>query len=280
MESLFHLHQPGFSRFVSLSFIAHIVILAIALFIVHGNQKKIFISPTYTKVNLVAPTVRKKKKAPIRATKQARAKKAAVKKTKIKKAQKVKAPAKKTIALKKSVVPPTPAEPVKVEQKVSIDDAISKLEKEVAEEEEDLMVAAMIERLKAKTEEEEKQKEQLLEELKGKLAAYDEAQKSVSAEMAGQNLSSANAYEGLTSELFDLQFKSYYNKIGAKIQSLWIYPGKSNKMLETLVTIRINKNGALLDYWVEKKSGDTTFDDSTLRAVKERGPVPSPANRL
>ncbi len=270
MESLFHLHQPGFSRFVSLSFVVHIVILAIALFSVHGSQKKIFITPTYTKVNLVAPTV-KKKKRPVKATKQARKKKVAVKKTKVKKAVKVKAPAKKAIALKKSVTPPPPAVPAKVEKKVSIDDAISRLEKEVAEEEEDLMVASMIEKLQKKTEAEEQEKEELMEELRSELAAYDKAQKSVAAE---QSLSSANAYEGLSSELFDLQFKSYYNKVGAKIQSLWNYPGEARKSLVTIVALEINKDGMLLDYRIEKKSGDRAFDDSALRAVKKGAPYP------
>jgi TonB family protein len=267
LESLFHLHQPGFSRFVSLSLIVHIVILAIVLFAVQSTQKRIFITPTYTKVNLVAPTVVKKKKKPVKATKQARAKKVAVKKTK---------PKKKAIAIKKAVTPPPPAIPVKVEKKVSIDDAISKLEKELASEEEDLMVASMIEKLEQKTAEEDIEKEALLEELRSELAAYDEAQKNVSAEtpVPDQSQSSANAYEGLSSELFELQFKSYYNKVGAKIQSLWIYPGKAEKTLETLVTIKISRNGALLDYWLERKSGDRIFDESTLKAIEKGAPYP------
>ena len=106
MDSLFHLHQPGFSRFVSASFILHIVILVVALFLVHGSQKKIFITPTYTKVNLIAPQVAKKK-APSKKTKQAKAvkKTVAVKKAAVKKPSPLK---KKTIALKKEVSPRRP----------------------------------------------------------------------------------------------------------------------------------------------------------------------------
>lgn len=277
MESLFHLHQPGFTRFVSVSFIVHIVILAIALFSVQGSQKNIFITPAYTRVNLIAPAV-KKRKAPIKATKQARKKKAALKKTKVKKIVKAKAAVKKkTIALKKSITPPPPpAKPVEVKEEVSIDDAISRLEMEVATEEEDLMVAAMIERLQKKTEAEEREQAELMEELRGELESYGEGQMSVAADsqVPGQSLSSANAYEGLSNELFELQFKSYYNKIGARIQSLWIYPGDADEELKTLVTIKIHKDGILLDYWVESKSGEPVFDDSTLRAIEKAAPFP------
>ncbi|MBE9531476.1 MAG: TonB family protein [Proteobacteria bacterium] len=268
MDSLFRLQQPGLSKFVSASLIIHIVILAVALLLVQGKQGRVFITPTYTKVNLIAPQATKKK-APAKAVKPAKAKKkVAIKKAKpvVKKTEPV--VKKKAIALKKAKTPPPVAKPVEVEQKVSIDDALSKLEKKVAEEEEDLMVAAMIERLAKKTEAEERKKKELLEELRAEIAEYETANNSVDAQ------SSANAFEGLSSEIFDLKFKSYYNKVGAKIQSLWIYSGDAHKELQTLITIKINKNGALLDYWVEKKSGDHKFDDSALRAVEKAAPFP------
>lgn len=223
-------------------------------------------------MNLIAPSTAKNK-APTKATKQAQAKKkVAVKKARVKK--KV-APAqkKKTIALKKALIPPTPAKPVVVEKKVSIDDALSKLEKSVAEEEEDLMIAAMIDKIAKKTEAEEKESEKLLDELRAEIAEYDEESKSVAAETSSKQ-SSANAFEGLSSELFDLQFKSYYNKVGAKIQSLWIYPGSSDKSLRTVITIKINKAGALMDYWIEKKSKDRTFDESAIKAIEKAAPLP------
>ncbi len=200
-------------------------------------------------MNLIAPSVKKKRVA---------VKKAPIKKT-------VKAPTKKkTIALKKEVTP----KPVEVKEKVSLEDAISRLEKEVAEEEEDLLIASRIEELSKKTEEEDKEKQELMEALRAEISEYEEANKSVSA------ATSANIHEGVSSELFDLQFKSYYNKVGAKIQSLWNYPGDTDKELETLITIKINRGGALLDYWVEKKSKAKFFDDSALRAVEKAAPFP------
>lgn len=272
MDSLFHLHQPGFSKFVSSSLILHIVILTVALLLTNGEQKKIFISPTFTRVNLIAPAA-PKQKTPVKAKKKAVVKKkVAVKKTAVKKVavkKKVKPVVKKkAIALKKEVKPPPP-----VEKKVSIEDALSKLEKKVAQEEEDLMIAAMIDRLARKTEEQERNKEKLLEELRAEIAAYDEENKSV-ATGASSLQKSANAYEGLSSEIFDLKFKSYYNKVGSKIQSLWIYPGSAEKEVLTLVTIKINKAGALMDYWIEKKSRNRAFDDSTLRAIEKAAPFP------
>ena len=215
---------------------------------VTGSQKKIFITPTYTKVNLIAPVPRKKK--------------VAVKKTVVKKT--VKAPAKKTIALKEEVAP----KPVEVKEKASVEDAISRLEKAMAEEEEDLLIASRIEELSKKTEEEDKEKQELMEALRSEIAEYEDANKSVSA------AASANIHEGVSSELFDLQFKSYYNKVGAKIQSLWNYPGEKDKELKTVITIKINRGGALLDYWIEKKSKAKFFDDSALRAIEKAAPFP------
>ena len=238
-------------------------------------------TPTYTNVSLVAPAA-VKVKAPGKAAKPVKAKKkiavkktakkAVIKKTVVKK-KAAPAPKKKTIALKKKVAPPVPIKPVEVEKKISIEDALANLEKKMAEEEEDLMVAAMIERLAQKSEEEEKKKKKLLKELRAEIAEYDEASKSVAAETSPQQ-SSANTYNGLNSEIFDLKFKSYYSRVGAKIQSLWIFSGDVDKERLTLVTIKINKAGVLIDYWIEQKSGDRQFDDSALRAVEKAAPLP------
>lgn len=264
METLFHLHQPGFSKFVSASFILHMVILTVALFAVKGSQGRIFITPTYTKVNLIAPSTKSavKKKTPGKALKRVQVKKKA--------APPVVRTKKKTIALKKAKTPPVPA---KVEKKVSIEEAMAKLEKKVAEDKEDMMVAAMIERLAKKNEAKQREKDKLLDELRAEIADYGEANKSVDVGTGAQQVS-ANASEGLSSEIFDLQFKSYYNKVGSKIQSLWIYPGNTKRDLLTLITIKINKQGVLIDYWIEKKSKDPLFDKSALRAVEKAAPLP------
>jgi TolA protein len=273
LESLFHLHQHGFNRFISVSLIAHVVVLALALILAQTTHKKIFITPTYTRVNLIAPTVKKRLVPAIKATKQARVKKpVAIKKKKAIAKKKVLIPAKKkTVALKKKKAVPPPAV---VENKVSIDDAISRLEKKAAAEEEDLLLASVIKDLAKKTEADEREKEENLAELRAELEAYEEEKKSVAVEnpMAEQLKSSANAYEGLSSELFELEFKSYYNKVGAKIQSRWIYTRTSDAHRLTLINIKIHKNGTLLDYKIEKRSGDAVFDEHVTRAIEKAAP--------
>ena len=80
-----------------------------------------------------------------------------------------------------------------------------------------------------------------------------------------------------SSGMMSLKFKLYYNLIWERIRSGWVLPehalgGKKN--LETIISIRIDKNGQIEDIQFEKKSGNATLDESALRAVKKANPLP------
>jgi TonB family protein len=86
-------------------------------------------------------------------------------------------------------------------------------------------------------------------------------------------LLSHTAPRRVTKELFDLEFKAYYNKVGARIQSRWVYAG-TDKELEAVLSIKIARSGELKKIIFEKRSRNADFDDSALRAVKKAAPFP------
>lgn len=81
----------------------------------------------------------------------------------------------------------------------------------------------------------------------------------------------------VTRDQLDLKFKVYYGLIWERVQSAWILPeaiSRQNRKLETIVAIRIQRNGQITKTWVEKESGDRAYDQSTLRAVAKSNPLP------
>jgi colicin import membrane protein len=49
---------------------------------------------------------------------------------------------------------------------------------------------------------------------------------------------------------------------------------KYSKTLETVVTIRIRKDGRIVDINIEKRSGNRVFDESILRVLRSVDPLP------
>jgi colicin import membrane protein len=82
---------------------------------------------------------------------------------------------------------------------------------------------------------------------------------------------------GASSGVMSIKFKIYYNLIWQRIRSVWVLPEEAlggKKNLETIVTIRIAKDGQIEDVQFEKKSGNSYLDDSALRAIKKANPLP------
>lgn len=79
-----------------------------------------------------------------------------------------------------------------------------------------------------------------------------------------------------TRELLDLRYRLYYNMIWEKIRDAWILPEGviKGKNLEAIVTLRIKRNGTIENYWIEKGSGNTYFDQSAIRAINKANPLP------
>jgi colicin import membrane protein len=68
----------------------------------------------------------------------------------------------------------------------------------------------------------------------------------------------------------------YYAEVWARIRGQWSMPQgilpKGN--VETIINVRILRNGAVVDVGFEKRSGNRYFDDSAVRAIKKASPLP------
>lgn len=74
----------------------------------------------------------------------------------------------------------------------------------------------------------------------------------------------------------DLVSQKYIFDIWEKIKQVWGLPGSyaSKKDLESIVTIKIRKDGRIIDINFEKRSGNRLYDESILRAIRSIDPLP------
>jgi colicin import membrane protein len=71
-------------------------------------------------------------------------------------------------------------------------------------------------------------------------------------------------------------FDNYYLRITGKIWQEWIYPDLGEKNLETIIFVKIMKDGAITVQGIEKSSGNLLFDRSALKAIAKATPVTPP----
>jgi colicin import membrane protein len=72
---------------------------------------------------------------------------------------------------------------------------------------------------------------------------------------------------------------SYTDLVNSKISEKWerwLWADKGAKDLETIIAIKILKNGTTIIKRVEKSSGNPEFDKSALRALTKANPLPPP----
>ncbi len=73
----------------------------------------------------------------------------------------------------------------------------------------------------------------------------------------------------------DAEFAAYYKELWRRVRAGWSVPDELlEKDLETVLGIRIERNGKIIDVWTEKGSGDEYFDETALRAVRIANPLP------
>lgn len=70
--------------------------------------------------------------------------------------------------------------------------------------------------------------------------------------------------------------QQYMLGVWEKIKNAWGLPGMSkySKNLETVVTIKIRKDGRIVDINIEKRSGNRVYDESILRVLRSVDPLP------
>ncbi len=74
-------------------------------------------------------------------------------------------------------------------------------------------------------------------------------------------------------ELLDI----YNAEIWHQIQNNWAFSeqiAQGNSAFEGIIIMKIMRDGEIRDIWFEKRSGNSYFDDSILKAVKKSDPLP------
>ncbi len=252
------------------SLLLHTVLLAAAFFLVRGEQKRIFLKPVYTTVEIVSSPAGK----PAVKTKSTRKKKAHQKTAKKTVKVPARSPARTSKKAKKKVhkvgtkKAAAKAAPSRRAEEASISGALAAIEEKVRKREEDALVSSRIRAIEEKKRREEEELREKLEGIRKELLAGADTD-TVSVE-AGSTASSG----GVTRELFELEYKEYYNTVGTMIRSAWIYPGEAEKGLRTTLSLRIGRDGELRGVSIEKGSGNALFDESALKAVKKASPFP------
>ncbi len=86
-----------------------------------------------------------------------------------------------------------------------------------------------------------------------------------------------------TGKPLDPAMQRYLLDIWEKIKNAWNVPGMAShkRGLETIVMLKIRKDGRIVDIIIEKRSGNRIYDESilrVLRAVEPLPPIPSSLN--
>jgi len=76
-----------------------------------------------------------------------------------------------------------------------------------------------------------------------------------------------------------ITIRMYRLKVEERIKSNWSYPtalrgNKGNKDLETVVLLKVKKDGSILETSFSKKSADFIFDQSVMKAIERSNPLP------
>lgn len=72
----------------------------------------------------------------------------------------------------------------------------------------------------------------------------------------------------------------YLSLVRTMIMQNWIYPDKTDKDLETIIAIRIQKDGRVSIIGIEKSSGNRLFDRSALSAINSLSLLPKPPDGI
>ncbi|MCA9773992.1 MAG: TonB family protein [Myxococcales bacterium] len=98
----------------------------------------------------------------------------------------------------------------------------------------------------------------------------------VSSRPRGTGASSGNASGGRTGAE-NVRYRVYYDLLWKKIKREWILPKSfetEGLKGETVVSLRVSRDGSLEDKWIEKSSGIAILDEAAMRAVLKAAPFP------
>lgn len=92
----------------------------------------------------------------------------------------------------------------------------------------------------------------------------------------GGGAGSASGAQGGTGSLEGLPLRMYQVEVKDRIKSNWSYPAalQNRKDLEATIQLKVKADGTILQSEFKKKSKDTIFDQSVLKAIERSNPLP------
>jgi colicin import membrane protein len=240
------LMEIKWSPMVVLSVVLHLAIFSIVLFVPEAMPTRRFEGVVYS-VNLVEmpPKVNVKRKGN-RSPTVKKGKRVAKKSSQAKRITVQEKKKKPVVIAKRTVETKTPTiKKPKVSSSELIDRAVSKIEKKVKTEE------------KVKTEK-ENHVEEAISRLKSEVGTP------------------AGPGPQVGSPVGAIPIQMYQMEVEGRIKGNWSYPValQSEEDLEAIVVVTVKRDGSILKTEMKKRSSDTVFDESVLRAVKRSDPLP------
>lgn len=81
--------------------------------------------------------------------------------------------------------------------------------------------------------------------------------------------------------LHQVRLRSYFNQLWDHVQRFWeIPPSLTGRGLVTILGVRVDRSGKILDVEVEEPSGSKAFDDAAVRALYRASPFPTPPDEI
>jgi colicin import membrane protein len=286
MKTSLHLHWnglivegPGIGGMVALSVFLHLTAIVGFFFLPNLSSSRTFYSPVYT-VRLVslqptpAPVPAPVPASPAASERKAKEAEPVPPPPKVEEKPK---PAPKPKAI--SLAPPKKKETTekKEEPEKKIRESIEQLRQRRQKE----SVKDAIDRIRRR--QEEKKIESAVDEVRRQQearlvdSAIEGIRKRVTIGSQGAIESGDPSTGGASSGVMSIKHKIYYNMIWQRIRSVWVLPEEAlrgQKNLETIIAIRISRDGEIEDIQFEKKSGNAYLDESALRAIKKANPLP------
>jgi TonB family protein len=171
--------------------------------------------------------------------------------------------------------------PISIATKEDPEKKIAEAIDRIRQRKEDKRVDTAIDRIRQQ--QEEKRVDTAIDRIRGEKeaaqvsSAIDRIRKKVTIGSAGAVETGEPGTGGASSGFMSIKHKMYYNLIWQRIRNAWVLPEevlRGKKDLETIIAIRIARDGQIVDIQFEKKSGNAYLDESALRAIKKANPLP------
>lgn len=233
--------HEGFSKTIVLSLGIHVLFIIVALIISSNQKKRIFVQPTLSvSITVEAPTKKAEQTSP-------------------------------TVKIKKAEPKPV------IDSTEKLSDALKRIKDKMNKKRDAIALNSKLEKIKQDKIDEEKRleeekKQEAIRTIQAKLKVEELTFKTVSVTAKVPKHSETN--RTVSKELFDLKFKEYYLLVGDRVRSQWVYSGDKSEDITTFMEISVAPSGKLLYSRIEKSSGNQSFDQSALNAVKKSSPLP------